>query len=62
MQLALDRADGREEGCVQHAREARTAVSALSGRLGDPGLREGFSRAVEREIATYVGTSSQTTP
>jgi DNA-binding SARP family transcriptional activator/tetratricopeptide (TPR) repeat protein len=61
VQLALDRADGREEDCVQHAREARMAVSALSARLADAGLREGFSRAVEREIATYAGTSSQTT-
>ena len=61
VQLALDRADGREEDCVQRAREARTAVSALSERLADAGLREGFNRAVEREIATYAGTSSQTT-
>ena len=37
------------------------AVSALTERLVDPGLRDGFSRAVEREIATYAGASSQTT-
>jgi tetratricopeptide (TPR) repeat protein len=61
VQLALDRAAGREEDCANHAREARTAVSALAGRLTDPGLREGFIRAVELEIATYAGASSQTT-
>ena len=61
VQLALDRGAGREEDCVQHAREARMAVSALAERLVDPGLRDGFSRAVEREIATYAGASSQTT-
>ena len=45
VQLALDRGAGREEDCVQHAREARMAVSALAERLVDPGLRDGFSRA-----------------
>jgi DNA-binding SARP family transcriptional activator len=61
VQLALDRAAGCDEDCARHALEARTAVSTLSERLVDPGLREGFSRAAEREIATYAGASSQTT-
>ena len=61
MQLALDRGAGCEEDCAQHAREARRAVSALAERLVDPDLRDGFSRAVEREIATYAGASPQMT-
>jgi hypothetical protein len=61
VQLALDRAAGREEACAAHAREARSAVGALSERVADAELRQGFVRQAGREIADYVELSSQTT-
>jgi DNA-binding SARP family transcriptional activator/tetratricopeptide (TPR) repeat protein len=57
----LCRATGRHRECEAQARAARSAATALGDRIADATLRTGLAEAVEREIAAYVGASSQTT-
>jgi hypothetical protein len=61
VQVALDRAAGRDEACAAHACEARDAIGLLAGRMADAAMREDFARRAEREVADYAATSDQTT-
>jgi tetratricopeptide (TPR) repeat protein len=61
VQVAIDRAAGRDDACAAHAREARDAIGTLAGRMAHAKMRQEFAWRTDREIADYAATSSQTT-